>query len=51
MYVYVYKPLAMKNFREFLTKVVGRIWEFLVYEVDDLKEFDCVLLYLVDNRE
>ena len=32
---YVYKPLAMMN-------VVGRIWEFLIYdhEVVDLKEFD-----------
>jgi hypothetical protein len=36
---------------EFLTKVVGRIWEFLVYEVIDLKEFDLCLLYLIDNRE
>ena len=43
---YVYKPLAMMN-------VVGRIWEFLIYdhEVVDLKEFDLCLLYLIANRE
>jgi hypothetical protein len=33
---YVYKPLAMMNFRECF-KVVGIFWEFLVYEVVDLK--------------
>jgi hypothetical protein len=38
-------------FCEFLTKVAGRIWEFMVYEVVDLKEFDLCLLYLIDNRE
>jgi hypothetical protein len=50
---YVYKPLAIMNFRECFNKCcyVGRIWEFLVYEVVDLKEFDLCLLYLIDNRE
>ena len=38
---YVYKPLTIMNFRECLNKCfVGRIWEFLVYEVVGLKEFD-----------
>ena len=50
---YVYKPLAIMNFRECFNKCcyVGTIWEFLVYEVVDLKEFDLCLLYLIDNRE
>jgi hypothetical protein len=43
--------LLSKLSSEFLTKVVWRIWEFLVYEVDDLKEFNLCLLYLIDNRE
>jgi hypothetical protein len=34
-----------------ISKVVGRIWGFLVYEVVDLKEFDLCLLYLIDNEE
>ena len=43
-------PMSINHWL-FLTKVVGRFCEFLVYEVVDLKAFDLCLLYLIDNRE